>query len=219
MSDFADFKAALADWANRQDWSDVLLTSFVRNAEEKLNAELRIDRMICTALNIVTDGCATLPDNWLESDLMQIASDQTPTGWSPIKYKPRDEFFRLPNTPYSGSYASQSNSTFGFYTIEGRSVFFGGPVDDVEGTQFRLDYYGEVPVFADDVDSWVYTKFQSLYRYSALMHADLHAVGEEDKAANLKQLAEDMINKLNMAHRYARASGSRLSRARVRSFG
>ena len=46
MSDFSDFKATIADWANRQDWSDILLTSFVRDAESKLNAELRIDRMI-----------------------------------------------------------------------------------------------------------------------------------------------------------------------------
>jgi hypothetical protein len=219
MTDYSDFKTSIAEWANRQDWSDILLTSFVRSAEEKLNAELRIDRQICTAENIVTNSCATLPDNWLESDLMMIATDQTPTGWRPINYKPRDEYFRLASTPYSGTYAVQSNSTWGYYTIEGRSIFFGGPVDDVEGTEFRLDYYAEVPVFSDTVPSWVYTKYSSLYRYAALMHADLHAVGEEDKAANLKSLVEDMINKLNMAHRYARASGSRLSRARVRSFG
>ena len=219
MTDFSDFKTSIAEWANRQDWGDILLTSFVRSAEEKFNAELRIDRMICTAENTVVDSCATLPDNWLESDLMMIASNQTPTGWRPITYTPRDEYFRLPSTPYSGAYASQANSTFGHYTIEGRSIFFGGPADTVEGTQFRLDYYAEVPVFSDTVPSWVYTKFSSMYRYAALMHADLHAVGEEDKASMLKSLVEDQINKLNMAHRYARASGSRLSRARVRSFG
>ena len=52
-----------------------------------------------------------------------------------------------------------------------------------------------------------------------MMHAFLHAVGEEDKAAGAKQLTEDTINKLNAAHLTSRASGSRVVRSRVRSFG
>jgi hypothetical protein len=51
------------------------------------------------------------------------------------------------------------------------------------------------------------------------MHAKLHAVGEEEVAVGMKQLTEDAIQKLNAAHRYSRASGSRLSRTRTRSFG
>ena len=38
MSDFSDFKTQIAEWANRQDWSDLLVTSYVRGAEEKFNA-------------------------------------------------------------------------------------------------------------------------------------------------------------------------------------
>ena len=51
------------------------------------------------------------------------------------------------------------------------------------------------------------------------MHADLHAVGEEQTSSMMKQLCEDAIQKLNAQHRYARASGSRLARTRARSFG
>jgi hypothetical protein len=217
MTDFLDFTAALADWANRQDWSLGLLTSFVRDAESKLNSELRIDRMILSVTGTVTSLCASLPDDWLESDFMLIASGTTPSGWYPIRYEPRDTFFKLPLSPYSDSYTW--NSTTGKYTIEGRTIYFGGQVDAIEGTQFELHYYAEVPVFSDTVDSWVYTKFPSLYRYAALMHADLHAVGEEDKAGTMKQLAEDMIQKLNANHQKARASGSLLARGHRRSFG
>jgi hypothetical protein len=206
------------DYSNRQDWSPVLVTSFVRDAESKLNAELRIDRMICQATNNVTQMCAPLPDDWLESDFLLIASGTTPSGWRPIRYEQRDRFFKLPVSPYSGTYTT-SASTTNKYTIEGRTLFFGGPVDDVEGNQFRLNYYAEVPVFSDTVSSWVYTKFNSLYRNCALMHADLHAVGEEDKAGGLKMLAEDQIQKLNANWQRARASGSLLARGRVRSFG
>ena len=35
MSDFSDLKAQIAEWANRQDWSDALVTTFVRMAESQ----------------------------------------------------------------------------------------------------------------------------------------------------------------------------------------
>lgn len=208
MTDFTDFKTAIAEWANRADWSDVLVTSFVRAAEEKLNAELRIDRMIQTEDGLIAARCAPLPDDWLEMDLVRLANDQFVSGFMPISYKPRAEFF-----------ATDDGDAWGAYTIEGRQIYIGGAPDTTEGQTVRLDYYAEVPVFSDMMPSWVYTKFSSLYRYAALMHADLHAVGEEQTASLMKQLAEDMIQKLNAQHRYARASGSRLARTRVRSFG
>ena len=54
MTDFADLKTSIAEWANRQDWSDALVTSFVRMAESKFNQELRVGEMIEFAENIVT---------------------------------------------------------------------------------------------------------------------------------------------------------------------
>lgn len=219
MTDFSDFKTQIAEWANRQDWADTLVTSFVRMAEQKLNAELRIDRMIQTDDALIASCCAALPDDWIEMDLVRIESGTTPTGFIPINYKPRDEFFRQPSIPYAPYAPSSSLSTYGKYTIEGRQIIIGGPPDTVNGRTVRIDYYGEVPVFADTTPSWVYTKYPSLYLYAALMHADLHAVGEEDKSAGLKTLVEDTITKLNAAHSLSRASGSRLSRSKGRSFG
>jgi hypothetical protein len=211
MTDFSDFTAQIADWANRQDWSSTLVTGFVRMAEQKLNSELRVDRMINFSQNTISCRCAPLPDDWLEMDLVQIQDPNAPTGFSPIKYKPRHEFFSQQDT--INGYTPRN------YTIEGREVYFSGPPDAIEGTTFTIAYYGEVPVFSDTVDSWVYTKYPNLYLFAALMHADLHAIGEEQSAGNLKGLAEDMITKLNADHQRARASGSRLSRSRVRSFG
>ena len=218
MTDFSDLKASIADWANRQDWSDALVTNFIRQAEQKLNAELRVDRMIKRSQATVMSCCAQLPDDWLQSDLVLIASANAPTGWCPIRYKPRDEFFRLPSV-VAGSNAWTSNTTTGFYTVEGRSLYFGGQPDAVNGKAFELNYYAEVPVISDATPSWVYTKYPSLYLYGSLMHADMHAVGEEQNASNLMNLVENMIGKLNADHLRAKSSGSRLARARVRSFG
>ena len=208
MTDFSDLKTTIAEWANRQDWADALVTSFVRMAEQKFNAELRVDRMICNAQNTVTQRCATLPDNWLAMDLVQIENTNVPSGFAPIRYLARDEFFNLPD-----------KYTVRYYTIEGRSIFFGGTPDDVEGREFTIAYFGEVPVLSDTQQSWLYTKYPSLYLHAALMHADLHAVGEEQNAGNMKQLTEDEIQKLNALYLRSKASGSRVPRTRSRSFG
>ena len=142
MSDFTDFIAQIKEWQNREDWSDNLATSFVRMAEQKMNAELRVSRMIQSTDGLIASRCAPLPDDWLEFSLVRIASAVVPTGFIPIRYKARDEFFNLPDQ-YSLNY----------YTIEGRQIFFGGTPDSVNGQTVRLSYYGEVPVFADDQDS------------------------------------------------------------------
>jgi hypothetical protein len=209
MTDFSDLCATIADFANRQDWPSQLVTSFVRYAEQKFNAELRVSRMIAAATNTVTCRCSTLPDDWLESDLVLMAvENQVPGGWKPIRYKSRDEFFKLPD-----------KWALNHYTVEGRTIFFGGTPDETEGKAFQLYYFAEVPIFSDTQPSWIYTKYPSLYLSAALMHAYLHAVGEEDKAAGAKQLTEDGIQKLNSEYLVSKASGSRLTRTRVRSFG
>src|SRR4029077_1881443 len=208
MTDFADLKTQIMDWTNRQDFSDVLVTSLIRQAEQIFNSDLRIDRMITSADALIASRCAPLPDDWLESDFTRIQCDTAPTGFVPIYYKPRAEFFSLPD-----------DCAVGKYTIEGRQIFIGGAPDTTEGTTVRIDYYQEVPVFSDTIQSYIYTKFPSLYLNATLYRAALHALGEETIAANHKQMVDEMIQKLNAQHRYARASGSRLARTRVRSFG
>jgi hypothetical protein len=217
MSDFTDFCTQIADWANRQDWSPTLVTSFVRDAESKFNAELRVDRMINTDDAIIASRCAPLPPDWLEMDFVSVANPNAANGWMPIRYMARDQFF---NTVDSGVRvpSGRQGRSYGFYTLEGRQIYFGGYPDAINGIPYRISYYGEVPVFSDTQDSWVYTKYPSLYRYAALINADLHAVGEEQQAGAMKQLAEDMIKKLNDVHLRAKASGSRLTRTRVRRF-
>ena len=208
MTDFADFKAQIAEWSNRQDWSDALVTSFVRMAESKLNQELRVALMIQFDEGVMTARCAPLPPDWLAMDLVRVANSAGADGFLPARYKARDEFFN-----------QRDSHTWMYYTLIGAQIFFGGTPDPVDGTLYKIAYYGDVPVFADDTPSWVYAKYPSLYLSAAMMYAYLHAVGEEQNAANAKQLAEDQITKLNTAHLGAKASGSRVAMPRHRSFG
>jgi hypothetical protein len=206
-SDYTTFCAQIADWANRQDWSPALVASFVSMAEQKFNAELRVDRMINFTTNVVTQRCSALPDDWLEADFVQIQNANGANGFLPIRYKSRDEFFNL-----------SDNWAYGYYTIEGRTMYFGGTPDATEGITYTMNYYGEVPVMATLGSSWIYTKYPSLYLKAALIHSNLYAVGEEQKALLMKQEVEDEIVKLNNVHLKAKASGSRLTRTRVRRF-
>ena len=208
MSDFADLKAQIAEWSNRQDWSDALVTSFVRMAESKLNQELRVALMIQQDDGVIVSRCAPLPPDWLAMDLVRVANSNGADGFLPARYKARDEFFNQRDT-----------HTWMYYTFVGTQMYFGGTPDPVDGTLYRIAYYGEVPVFSDTQPSWVYTKYPNLFLSCAMMHAYLHAVGEEQNAANAKQLAEDMMQKLNAAHLGAKAGGSRVTMPRHRSFG
>jgi hypothetical protein len=219
MSDYDVFTAQIADFANRQDWSPALVGSFIAMADQHLNANLRVSRMIATTQNTVTCGCATLPDDWLEMDLLLLANSSTPTGWVPVTYKARDEFFRIPATPYSGTYVQNYNSTWMNYTIEGTTIYFGGVPDELEGTLYQMNYYQEVPVMATLGSSWVYTKYPRLYLLAAMMNSGLHAVGEEQVWMLYGQQVDKMIGELNSGWARAKASGSRLKRTRVRSFG
>jgi hypothetical protein len=217
LTDYADFVSQIKEWENRGDWSDALSASFVRMAEEKFNDELRIDRMLKTVVNTVDHDCAKLPDDWLESELMLIQTTGAPTGWTPIRYQPRDEFFRSPSatTPYY----SLRKTTYSRYTIQGRTIYFGGAIDPINGQGFRMDYFARVPIFSDTVPSWVYTYHPGMYLAAARGYAKLHAVGEEDKAGGMKMLVEDQIQKLNNDYLKSKSSGSRLSRGHTRSFG
>lgn len=208
MTDFADLKTQIAEWANRGDWSDALVTSFIRMAEAKFNQELRVAQMIKTATNTVTARCSALPGDWLAMDLVRVANENGADGFLPARYKSRDEFF-----------TQQDNRTWMYYTVVGGTLYLGGTPEPLDGTQYWIAYYGEVPVLSDTQQSWVYTKYPQLYLFASLMHTGLHAVGEEQSAANFKTLAEDQIQKLNAAHLGAKASGSRVTMPRHRSFG
>lgn len=202
MTDFADFKTMIADWENREDWSDTLITSFCRMAEEYISKDLRVDWSIVTSTGTLVDREVALPDDWLDAVLILDMNGR------PIRYKSNDEFYNLTD-----------KNALGFYTLVGRSLVLGGTPDPINGITVTMKYYGAMPVFSDANPSWLYTKFLALYLNAARAYAKLHAVGEEDQAAALKGLVDDEIQKLNAQHLVSKASGSRITRTRTRSFG
>ena len=200
--------AAIQDWANRGDWTPALVQSFITMAEQKMNSDMRVSQMIATSNNTITCRCSVLPTDWLEMYLVFIQNPAGPNGFLPIRYKSNDEFFNL-----------RDWAAYGYYTIVGRVINFGGPPNDTEGIPYKINYYQEVPPLNDITDSWVYTKYPNIYLWGSLAYAALHAVGEEASSANFEKLADATITKLNNDWLKAKASGSRVTKTRVRSFG
>ena len=114
MTDYSDFTTQIAEWANRADWASVTIAGFVRQAEEIFNRDLRIDRMLSANDALIASRCAPLPDDCWPRDgpgagSPSLRSAYYPSGFAPIVYKPRAEFF-----------ATQDECAVGVYTIEGR---------------------------------------------------------------------------------------------------
>lgn len=208
MSDFDSFVAEIQDWANRSDWSGTLVTSFIGMAEQKLNQDLRIKEMIQFDFGISFDRCAELPVDWLKMELVLKQNPSGANGFLPVRYKSHDEFFNLTD-----------KNVQNYYTIVGETLYFGGTPDTVNGVEYQIYYYGMVPAFQATLTSWVYNKYPSLYLLAALSHSNIYTHGEEDKALGMKQQVEDMIAKLNAQWLVSRASGSRVTMPRRRSFG
>ena len=202
MTDYADFTAMLVEYENRPDWSPVVIMGYVRQAESYLNRDLRIDWMIQEDVGTLVDRSVALPLDWLMADFIQFAD----TGYS-IRYKSRDEF-----------YNSTDAQMYGYYTIKGRKLVLGGP-PNVDGIQVTMSYYGQVPAFSDTQPSWLYSEFLDLYLNASRMFAKGHAVGEEQTAAGYKALVDETVGKLNAQHLVSKASGSRVTRTRLRALG
>ena len=132
MTDFSDFKAQIAEWSNRGDWSDALVTSFVRMAESKLNKELRVALMIQQDDGLIASRCAPLPDDWLAMDLVRVQNSNGADGFLPARYKARDHFFN-----------QRDKHTWMTYTFVGKTMFFGGTPDPVDGTEYKIQALAE----------------------------------------------------------------------------
>lgn len=200
MSNYSNFIAELKEWANREDWSDALAASFVRMAEQVFNSELRNDWMIRHATAVLAAQRVLLPSDWLEADM--IRNDKQ----KPLHYMDRDSFFE-----------ADDKCTEGFYTFSGRYLHVGG-VFGQDGKTVYMDYYGKVPKFSDNQESFLYDQYEGVYLMSAMCFAGIHGVDDE-RAAGFKSNVSDFINKLNVAHMLSKHSGSTLKIRNTRTYG
>lgn len=201
MTAISDFCNTIRSWLNREDYDDALVTSWVRMAEERLNEKLRIDYMvqIDTAVIAASARQVPLPTDWLSAELIMCDG-------VPYRYEPRDPFY--------GRGAEKSRK---MYTISGRYIIFGGPIDSVAGMDAELHYYGKVPVLGAN-PTWLSTNYTELLTMATLSVAYAYGL-EEERALQYGAVVNSKIDALNNDHLMTKASGSRLTRKTGKGFG
>ena len=119
----------------------MVVTGFVRQAEEIFNRDLRIDRMLSANDALIASRCAPLPDDWLEMDLVRIAV--APSAYYPRALR-RSSTSRGPSSSPLRTNAQLASTP----SRAGRSLSAACPIRPT-GRRLRIDYYAEVPVFSD----------------------------------------------------------------------
>jgi len=199
MTALTDFCQVIRNWANF-DHDDAVITSWVRIAEQNLSLNLRIADMLQIDTGTLYQRRVTLPSDWRELDFVRFADG------GPIRYMSRDEFYR-DNDPHR---------TNNFYTVTGNYIVLGGAVNDVDGRQLEVSYYGDLPALGND-PNWV------VKRHSGLLIAATMAAGclydiEDSRLSTWVSFVDNQIKQLNDEHRISRHSGSNIVAQSRRSF-
>lgn len=202
MTALSDFCDTVRAWLNREDYDDALVTSWVRHAEERLDESLRIDHMIQidTATVSAAERRVVFPEDYLEADFIRSVSGV------PYRYEARDPF-------YGRAITANTN----MYTIVGRFIVFGGPIDETTGLDVELHYYGRVPRLGDD-PTWLSSQFNELLLFSTIVSASIYGI-EDERAMAMAGAVTAKIKSLNERHLLSKASGSRLTRKTGKGFG
>lgn len=200
MTAIGDFCNTIRSWLNREDYSDELITSWVRMAEERINEKLRIDYMvqIDTATIASSARRVALPSDWISANLIVV-------GGIPYRYEAKDSFYGR------GTEASRK-----MYTISGRYIVFGGPIG-ASGVSVEMHYYGKVPQLGNN-PTWLSTEFTELLTFATLSVGYAYGL-EEEKGLAFAGIVNNKIESLNASHLASRASGSRLTRKTGKGFG
>lgn len=194
MTAIASLISTVNDWLGDRDYSDDLITSWVRMAEERFNNELRVADMVKLVTLPVVSNEVLLPDDWQKSDFVRSVTN------GPLGYVSRDVF-----------YSSRSNKWK--FTITGKTM----PVGDNITGSVVVSYFSSVPVLGD-TPTWLSSKHSSLLLNATLVAALAYGV-EDARAASWESYVSGQISKLNDAYTLARTSGSTPQVPRKRRFG
>ena len=198
MSALTDFCATIRRWLDDEDeYSDDIVTEWIRDAEERMNNELRSNEQVVREYATFDDNCAELPPNWLEHIYVRLK------GGKPFHYCTPDEYWVLDGEQQR-------------YTTIGRTLFVWPPIDPDALTQVEIAYFRSITPIGDTQDA-VFDRYPSIYRNCTLTAAAPYLI-EDERLTTWAGLATTGIQKANEAARKARWSGSPLL-ARQRGFG
>lgn len=217
MSDLTDFIATIKRWIDDEDeYSDEVVTEWIRDAEERLNNELRTNEQVVRNYATFDDNCAELPPDWLEHIYVRLK------GGTPFHYCTPDEYWTFARPSPGVAPDLSSGEVYPWpgedmrYTTIGLTLFVWPPIDPEALTQVEIAYYRKIIPIGATHDP-VFDRYPSIYRNCTLTAAAPYLV-EDERIQTWAGLATAGITKANEQAKKARWSGSPLL-AKKRSFG
>lgn len=196
-----EFITTIRGWTGYKDpnvHTNALITSWTRMGEERLNLDLRIADMVqIDTANILQNRVAT-PADWLENDFLREVDGNE------LVYLPRTRFYA-------------EDSPRNFYTTSGKFLIIGGDIDQNEGKDVELHYFGQVPVLAGETN-WVVDKHLRLLTSAVMTPASMY-IHEAEAAALWETGVAGFIKTLNDQYLASKAKSGTMSRKIQSRFG
>lgn len=217
MTAIGDFCNTIRGWL-AFEYTDALILSWTRMAEEYLSESLRCKHMIAIDRGLVSEQRVKLPADWLELDVVREVQFVQPsvvpgdpdivTGVNrPLLFKSRDDF-----------YGNTNDANDGFYTITGNYLIVGGNPGSNTPVNIEISYFQTIPPLGDD-PNWLYSHYLRLYVTATLTIATSYSI-EDERGAAWQAASQDFIDRINTNHTLSKASGSKLKLARrTKGFG
>jgi len=195
MAEIDDFRTVIRDYLAHPEYSNLLIDSFIRQAETNLSRQLRVKEMIVIADAPITDKRVALPKMWRELEYVRFNNSR------PLEYIHRNELFGR-------------NCRKDEYTIVGDYILFGIDIEEPDGTAIEIAYFSSAPHLAAG-SNWLYKHYYDIYLQSAVSAGFIYSV-ETDKAASLLSVVTGVITSANEEYLTSKISGSTLRRPNTR---
>lgn len=203
MTALTDFCTELREWLNydEAEYSNTLVTSFIRDAETTVSTSLRVKHMIQIDTAILSESRILLPSDWLEADLVRVVDGDI------LEFRIRSEFYKE---------SDDENYNANKYTISGNYLIVGDNVTD--GETLELHYFQAIPPMTDPA-TWLKTYYPALYRFAAMVSAENYA-RDFDAAAQWLTQVTAIIEQLNDEYKASKTpQGQALKPRRTKGFG
>lgn len=180
ITTYSELQQAVQDWINRGDMSSVV-TSWIANAESRLNRRIRCRSMETTAaLTLNSAGEATIPTDFLEEKTLLVSS--SPEAWPEYVESDSAEFL-FKYRPYAGTQ---------YWSIIGTTV----KVKPAYEGAATLYYFQKIPALSvSNTTNWLLTKAPDVYVYAAALEGAIY-LRDEAAAANYTELMVSAVEEL-----------------------
>jgi len=197
ITNYTELQSSIADWLNRDDLTTVIPT-FISLAEKQMNRAVRHYRMITRKQATLDTHYTTLPDDWLETVRLNIASGETHR----LSLVSLDDMVELReksgNTAGRPRYYSHVANTLEVY-----------PTPD-STYSMELMYYQKISVLSSgNTSNWLLEEAPDAYLYGALLQAAPY-LAEDNRIEVWGGLYTSAIQALNNSSEASRNSGSGL---------